>query len=241
MSEDAPNLRVVIAGVELTLRPDTPDLPVARRCLKKGEFDLVKGFLPRLKRGLIVDAGGYIGTAAIAFSKLYPEATVVTIEPSSRNFAVLQQNVAAFPNIIALNKALVGTARKVDLGDRGTGEWGFTIIEKPLDRRATHIEQVDGITIDDVIEMTGKEGADIVKLDIEGGEVDVLNHSKKWLPNTTVLIAELHERIAAGCEEAFRMASEGRYVVKKGEKSCAVLKEAMPPDFLAEDRNAPAD
>ena len=57
--------------------------------------------MPGLKHGLIIDAGGYLGTAAIAFSEAYPDATVVTIEPSPENFALLVQNTAAYPNIRA--------------------------------------------------------------------------------------------------------------------------------------------
>lgn len=218
-------LRVVtLGGVEVHIRAGSPDLKVAKSCLERGEFDPIKKLLPDLKYNFIIDAGGYIGTAAIALAKLYPSATIVTVEASSRNLDVLRRNISAFPQIRCLHAALVGAPRPIDLVDRGTGEWGFTTIAEPKDRpRTRFLETIPGITVEDILYANGKAGADIIKLDIEGGEIDVLNHSSSWLPKTRILVAELHERIAVGCEKAFDDATKGTKKIRIGIDKIAAI------------------
>ena len=80
-----------------------------------------------LQHNLILDAGGYIGTAAIAFAKQYPSATIVSLEPNSNNYQLLAQNTATWRNIVAMNKALAPEPGGLILYDRGTGAWGFTL------------------------------------------------------------------------------------------------------------------
>lgn len=217
-----------IGGVEVSVRPDTPDIRVARSCLVDGEFDALKEILPALKHNFIIDAGGYIGTAAIALARLYPEATIVTIEASSSNFSVLEKNVSAFARIVPLNMALVGTKRVLQLRNRGTGAWGYTTIEAPRDNpEASAMETVEGITIDDVLLKHGMSGVDIVKIDIEGGEIDVLDNSQSWMPAADVVLVELHERIVRGCKQSFRNATTGRTEVRIGKEKIASISPAI--------------
>lgn len=220
-----------IGGVAVHIRPGTPDRRVASSCLVQGEFDVLKTILPKLKSDFIIDAGGYIGTAAIAFARLYPKAKIVTIEASSDNFAVLKLNVAPYPNIIPVHAALVGSRREVKLQNRGTGEWGFTTIEQPRDNpEAAFMENVTGTTIPEIMRQNGKSRVDILKLDIEGGEIDVLSTSGEWLGQTTILLAELHDRIIKGCKTAFANATKGRGQIAVGkEKFASISSEIVLP------------
>lgn len=222
-------LKRVLGGIVVSLRPDTPDIRVARSCLVEGEFDSLKDILPTLRHNFIIDAGGYIGTAAIALSRLYPEAKVVSIEASSLNFAVLSQNVSPFPNIIPLNMALVGTKRVLQLRNRGTGAWGYTTIETPRDKPdASTMETVEGITIDEIVSRYGSTGIDIAKIDIEGGEIDVLDNSEGWMPTADVVLIELHERIVRGCKKSFSNATRGRREVRIGKEKIASISMFVP-------------
>ena len=114
-------VRVCINGTEVSVRKGTPDLKVALSRLT-GEFEMLRYLLPKAFDGVIVDAGGYIGAAAIALRKMYPAARVVSIEPSMTNVNILRQNVLGIPNIQVVHAALVSGDRKsVSLSDRGTG------------------------------------------------------------------------------------------------------------------------
>ena len=58
------------------------------------ELDVLRNVLPVDCNCIIVDAGGNIGTAALQLSEIWPEATIVVIEPSDANFEMLSQNIS---------------------------------------------------------------------------------------------------------------------------------------------------
>ena len=87
------------------IRKNTPDLDVAISSLGK-EFKSLEYLLPSDFKGLIVDAGAYIGTASLALHDLYPDATIIAIEPSSNNLSVLKKNISKCKNIKIIHSAL---------------------------------------------------------------------------------------------------------------------------------------
>jgi hypothetical protein len=132
-------ITIKLSGIPITVRTTTPDLEVAINCLN-GEFDRLCAAIPALRHRLIIDAGGYIGTAAIAFARRYPNATIVTLELNTANYYILVKNTAAWPNIVTMNTALAPEPCVSILYNRGTGEWGFTLIEKAADCPTSPIE-----------------------------------------------------------------------------------------------------
>lgn len=219
---------LTIHGHRLFLRRGSPDLSVALTSLG-GEFDILKYSFDRDFAGLVIDAGGYIGTAAIALAELFPKASIVSIEASSANARLAQLNTASYSNIRVVQAALCpeGAPNQIVLNDRGTGEWGFTIIGKPADRKAHEIEKVETITLGDILKMADFDRAGIVKLDIEGGELQMFQNSG-WLDDVEVLIVELHERIVVGCEEAFHKAAKGRHNICGDSEKLISFKHLIP-------------
>lgn len=207
-------------GIAVHFRENSPDQKVIRATLVRQELALLKELVPDPEFDFIIDAGGYIGTAAIALAMMFPQARVVTIEPSTENFAVLEKNIAPFGNIVAVNAALVGVGRQVNLYDRRTGEWGFTILQHPRDQNdVSEIQTVQGVTVSDLLARFDSAGIDVLKLDIEGGEREVFEHADPWIDKVGVIVAELHDRIQKGCKQAFDSKTTGmRDVFCKGEK-----------------------
>ena len=68
---------------------------------------MLSDLYPRAVEGVIIDAGGYIGTAALTLSELFHKAHILFIEASSANFELLKRNVANSPNIQPIRAALV--------------------------------------------------------------------------------------------------------------------------------------
>ena len=96
ISSDKMPKKTMFLEPRLYLRPMTADLNVAFECFKT-EFDCLKELTNTASNSLIIDAGGYIGTAAI--SELFLQSIVVTIEPSNKNFDCLQRNIAEHKRI----------------------------------------------------------------------------------------------------------------------------------------------
>lgn len=222
-------LPISVGKVPVTIRTNSSDLDVVMVSLR-GELDDVFEAVPTLENDFIIDAGGYIGTAAISFARAYPNATIVTLEPSKDNFALLCQNVKGYPNIRPVNAALANAPGTLTLHNRGTGQSGFTIVAQPDDRPdSVVLHVVDCVTVPDLMAQFGKRGVDILKLDIEGGEFALLSEKPDWISKVGALCIELHERIVSGCTAAFESAAEGRDNKQlAGEKFLSLRKGASP-------------
>lgn len=218
--------QIKIDNSTFVVREDTPDTHVVRSCFS-GEFECLRYLLPKNYEGLIIDAGAYIGASTIALSKLFKAATIVAVEPSDDNFQILKMNCQNLPKIDLIKGALVGSKKKeLKLKNRKTGEWGFTIVENPIDcNNAIEFDQkVHSISIADIEKKHGKN-TDLLKLDIEGAEKELIENDYETICRIPFIFAELHERIISGCEKAFFRLSERRFIVKdSGEKFLSIAK-----------------
>ncbi len=220
-------IRVRVRSIPILVRPCTPDMDVAKVGFA-GEFDAAVAAARPLRHNFIIDAGGYIGTAAIVLARAFPDATIVSLEPSRDNFAVLARNVRDYPNVVALNVALGPTETSTRLVDRGTGEVGFSTIQTPADCVSpSTLHEVAVTTVPELMKKFGASGIDFLKLDIEGAEHGVLVGQPPWLDATRIVLAELHERIVPGCEAVFADATAGRTnsIDVRGEKILSICRD----------------
>lgn len=216
--------KILIKGVEIYVRKGTPDLYTAISCFN-GEFEILRNYFPEDFRGNIIDAGGYIGTSAISLHRIFPLAKIIIIEPSLDNLKILKQNVYNYENIKIIHGALVGSKIKtIDLKNRGTGEWGFSVVNKPKDNFDSKIlHETPAYRLKDLINSIG--AIDIIKLDIEGGEFDIMQNDLNSLEKIPAVFAELHDYIIDGCSELFFNFSNNRVLIKdKGEKYLSVAR-----------------
>ena len=222
LAKQGAEIKVKILRKKIFVRKGTPDLSVAISCFT-GEFDIVKYLFPKDYSGIIVDAGGYIGTSAIALKQIYPKAKIIVIEPSQHNLAILKKNLDGLSNIRIVYGALIGGSQKtITLNNRGTSEWGYTIVSKPLDNpNAKPLHKTPTFRLRDLLDKREKIG--LLKLDIEGGEFDLLKKDMKTLREIPVVFAELHDRIIRGCEEMYFKFSKNRILIKdRGEKFLSI-------------------
>lgn len=206
--------RVRIAGHDLTIRSNSSDLGVALSCLR-GEFAALGDAWPRTAAGLIVDAGGNIGTSALALSATFPNASVVCIEPSEENFRILAANVAGNARIHAEHAALVAGegVGQIELRDRGSPV-SFTVVSDPHDARSAPVVQiVPALSLREVLARHGHDRIMILKMDIEGAELEFFR-DPSWLELVDVLMIELHDRVAPGCSESFHRICERRFIYR---------------------------
>lgn len=211
-----------IHGQTVAVRTCSPDVPVALSCLGP-EYRTLRHALTRDDEGLIIDAGGNIGAAALALAALCPRATVVSIEPCPENFAILKRNIARHPNIHAEHAALVTDdgCSEVKLRDRGSSV-GFTVVERSGQDELPVARTVPAISLRAIMEKYGHSKVLLLKMDIEGGELGLLERPD-WLDSVGILMIELHDKIVPGCASAFFRASARRYVYRAdGEKFISV-------------------
>ena len=151
----------------------------------------------------IIDAGAYVGYASLFFNNEYPQAEIVSIEPSGANFPTLEQNTKNIERIKRYNTGLWHKETWIKIIDRKTGNWGFMIQE--VAENEDH--DLKTITVDTILKDTGWPRIDIFKIDIEGSELELFTHNfQSWIGKVRIFIIEFHDRIKPGTSDAFRTA-----------------------------------
>lgn len=153
----------------------------------------------------ILDVGGYIGTAAISFAAI-EEASIISIEPSPLNYPILCLNSLSYPRITPVNAAVGASEGSAQVFARHTGEWGHTLVLNPNDCATPSIIGTTRVeTIESVISQYSREHSPVIaiKIDIEGGEKDLLKEADRWFATTAVVLIELRDRIQEGCSAAW--------------------------------------
>lgn len=129
-----------------------------------------------LKPGMVfLDVGANLGLYTLfAASKVGESGQVVSVEPSSREFARLRTNCSLnpFQNVVLVKAAMSDSAgfgalkiaRSDHAGHNTLGEFIYpeTVLET--------IEQVELRTIDSVVNSEEMARIDVIKIDVEGGE-----------------------------------------------------------------------
>ncbi|HEX2256965.1 MAG TPA: FkbM family methyltransferase [Afifellaceae bacterium] len=137
---------------------------------------------------LIIDAGAHIGLSVLYWKSLFPKARIIAFEPDPANFAALKANCADLSGVELHNAAVwcyAGDAAFTQVGSVG----GFlsTLAADGSDPQL-HVRTV---SLRDFLQ----EPVDLLKLDIEGAEIDVLLYCADRLENVEQLFVEYHSFI----------------------------------------------
>ena len=120
----------------------------------------------------IVDVGANCGAALVYWAERHPDAAVHSVEPGSPQRAVLERNVARFDNIQVHPIGLHDTDQTLPLYS-GDGDSG----KSSVIRGAWNTERSEEVTLRSAASWASEHGIDaidILKVDVEGLEVEVL-------------------------------------------------------------------
>lgn len=167
------------------------------------EQELQQCVLDYVKPGWIVyDVGANIGYLSLIFQKIVGEqGKVIAFEPFPDNIKRLKQNVVLNGKeayIEAVNKAVVDDEKAVQfiLGPSNATGQALGSAGKKIDSR--EVINVEGISLDGYLQNNPQTVPDLIKIDIEGGEVLALPGMEKILKDIRPLIfIEIHGRDAA--------------------------------------------
>jgi len=137
-------------------------------------------FLDFIKPGdAIVDIGAHIGWySLLARTKTSDDGIIYAIEPEPRSYKILCENIKLnnYHNIIPINKA-IGEKNELKKLYYNLYKNGPSVYQLFPISNESHID-VELITLDEII---GEEHVDIIKIDVEGYEVKVLQGAKNIL------------------------------------------------------------
>jgi FkbM family methyltransferase len=195
--------RVPGSRASLLVRLGTSDVEVFVQVYRWREYEQEFAVPP----GVIVDAGAYTGLSTAFFAMRYPGAAIVAIEPDGGNFAMLARNTAGFPNVRLVQAALWSQSGTVTLEDPGDGAWGIRLAGvATTDAAAGTAPQDTGVravTVPEIMREHDLRGIDLLKVDIEGSEMEVFSHADAWIGSVNAISIELHDRFRPGCSSVF--------------------------------------
>ena len=61
---------------------------------------------------------------------------------------------------------------------------------------------VRAVTVRELLESAGASRVDLIKIDIEGSELELFSENADWVASVGTLVLELHDRFRPGCREA---------------------------------------
>jgi len=119
-----------------------------------------------VESGLFVDVGANFGWYSMLSARLAPKATIIALEPSRENFALLKQNIAnnRFVQIVAINKGAGADSIQASLYEHEQGNPGAHSIRK--------------------------SAAELSEIDVEGYEIEALMGATETLKRTNNILLE---------------------------------------------------
>jgi FkbM family methyltransferase len=130
----------------------------------------------------IIDCGANIGLSVLYFKKLFPDSEIIAFEPDKNIFKILSDNINAFNfnKVCMINKAV--WKENTILSFESDGADGGKIAD------GENLNKVEAVCILPYL----KNEVDLLKIDIEGAEVEVFESIKNDLSNVKRIFVEYH-------------------------------------------------
>jgi len=137
----------------------------------------------------LLDCGANYGYwSVLVSSKPMGSHRAIAIEPSSQNFAKLKNNAAVNGNRFELMKCAIGSSRgKARLS--GTKHEAFSIAGNGGGGEDVPVIALDNLIDDGKVAASGKY---LIKLDVEGVEIEAIKGGARLLQGDTVILCEEH-------------------------------------------------
>ncbi len=147
---------------------------------------------------LVIDLGANVGYSSAYFLSRFKDCTVLAVEPDPGNFTVLKRNVAPYGNrCYALQNAVWWQSEALRFKHPMTAGDEWARVVEPGNSQDSDIR---AITIPMLLKSAPFPRVSILKIDIEGAEVELFSHDTSWLECVDNVVIELH---GDACREAF--------------------------------------
>ena len=163
----------------------------------------IKAIYRPAKPRVIFDVGAHRGETAVVFSRNFPGSQIHSFEPSAETFSALQSHVSRLENVRTVNVALgrsAGTGTlNINKSTATNSLLGSARVED--DELAELMEPVTATTVavktlDEYCAGAGIEVIDVLKMDVQGFEIEVLAGGRR-------LLSEAHIPLVY-CEVSFK-------------------------------------
>jgi FkbM family methyltransferase len=191
--------KIFIKGIKhpIFLRKKTSDIQTFDQVFLDAEYN----YSVKINPEFIIDCGANIGLASVFFKNKFPDAKIISIEPEETNFVAALKNTEGYKDIEVIKSGIWNKNAILSVTDEWNfGNWGFVCKETDTENADT----VKAISINEILKRYERTEIDILKIDIEGAELELFSSNyEEWLPKTKIIMIELHDAYRKGCSKAF--------------------------------------
>lgn len=176
----------------------------------------------------IFDLGANIGLAARYFAAKYPGCRILSVEPDRANFKLLKLNAAALirnGRCRALRAAVWSGPARLGISEP-LDHSGYDAIQVSANAFSNQ-NTVDAYSMNDLLQISGFPRIDLVKIDIEGAEVELFRGDQRWLERTGAIAIEFHGDARQQCNFAHIMKAHGFEVAQPYRQTVLAVKRAI--------------
>lgn len=175
-------VQLPLGGGTVSVRPGTTDVILYVDIVVHEQYGHAGLDHPRV----IVDAGANVGIASAYFLENFPSARLIALEPDPDNASLCRSNLARFgPRAKVLSCALWGSPARLALAPELRGTWAAHVAPIPSG-------EIEGVTVPALLAQEGIERLDLLKIDIEGAELDVFGAGLlDWMDRVDCIQIEL--------------------------------------------------
>lgn len=181
---------------------DIITIPGIYRARRNGIYFSIYKLLYKIKRqGIepktIIDVGASIGMFTKAANYLFPEAIIHSFEPLKSSFAKSKILIGDIKNVKMYNFAL-GEKNERAVINESSYEYSSSILEMSDEHKKafpytaeSKKQEIEVKTLDEIFNNKSVEKPILIKLDVQGYELNVLKGAKNFLDNCEYIIIEL--------------------------------------------------
>jgi FkbM family methyltransferase len=150
--------------------------------------------------GVMIDVGSNIGVLTLLGARLVgPSGRAVALDPAREcvEAASINTQLNGYDNVTVVHAAAAAQSGEVEVIVTGDSLWSRLALvgEHPYESRR---ELVPAVALDDLVGQLGLDRVDLVKIDVEGGEMEVIAGMSKMLAELRpVVVCEMHGKNAA--------------------------------------------
>jgi FkbM family methyltransferase len=161
-----------------------------------------------------MDIGANIGCVSLRWSQSNPSGQIYALEPHPETFKTLQKNLAInhVKNVVAINQAVGRVAGKISF--QVTNNNMARAVDSEMDSMSnSRIMDIVATTLDDLVAQYALKRIHLLKIDVEGYEVECLSGATEALKITDRIILEYHsERLRQKCRTIL---NEAGYLIRE--------------------------
>ena len=181
------------------------------------DYYQIPGFKPG-EGWIVIDAGAYLGFYSLDAARLVgPSGLVLAIEPTRKSFRLLVSSIELnhLNNVKPVRACLSSSRGEKTLYIPGSYV-NASILESYAESfgEIERVEKVKGVRLSDVVQFLGR--VDLLKLDVEGVELEILESSKDVLKPDKIerLVVEVHTDVVKSSEIAEILEERGYEIVE---------------------------